>query len=152
LYNDFFNKNFLISLNLINNKYIYINDSFSYLTFKPFFSFFKLNKIDIPNFFKNTNSLRRNYNSNIFLKIVAYLMRKGLKYKTLIFFLKAVNLYFINSFLKNKEIFFNWKIIYIYFNNKYFINEHFKSFNKQQLIKNTFKNNIKYFYKNILLK
>jgi hypothetical protein len=61
----------------------HVEDSFEFLQHSAFHTFFVTNGIDVPRFFRKTRSVRRPINEVNLLKFNNYLMRKGMRYKTL---------------------------------------------------------------------
>jgi len=67
-----------------------VEDDFEYLRRSTFYDFFSNNKVDVPQFFRKTISVKRKINELPILKFTNYLMRHGKRYKTLKLILHAM--------------------------------------------------------------
>jgi len=92
------------------------SDDFDFLTYSSFYSFFISNRIDVPNYFNNTKSVRRGINNIPLLKFNNYFMRKGLRYRTLYLINSSLRL-LINDFRVLKDLnfvpFSSWKDFFL---------------------------------------
>jgi hypothetical protein len=68
-----------------------ISAKFTHLKTTRFDFFFKTNGVDIPKCFKRSNSLRRQQHGRLFLRLVNFFMRHGLKLRTLNLFNRTLN-------------------------------------------------------------
>lgn len=157
-----------IQSNLDNSNYLEIKqlqiNSFiqSYNFFKKshFINFFIKNQIDVPICFKKIKSLKKIIKTSIISKFINYLIKKGLKEKTNIFFFSEF-FHFFNYF-KSLNLKFNWFfflsfIINFYRYNLNFIENNFFVYKNNLMLNfNNFINNqnkIKnetFFWKNLL--
>ena len=125
-------------------------DSFWYLNYSTFNSFFAESLIDIPRCFKKTKSVKRPNNELDLVKFNNYFMRDGLRYKSFSFLTKslwnAVSELQYTNYRTNKT-YSTWKDLFLVFSslvfsNNYkqihFLNEEVTTFGHKQ--NNIFKN------------
>lgn len=144
--------NYLFFDEVEDNYGIYnVYESFNYLTYSFFFTFFSQNHVDIPTFFTKTKSTKRKVNQILILKFTNYLMKSGLRAKTLNY-LNSTIFNLIGGFLNLKNLInvtpSSWKNFYLIFNS-FVLNSTYGNLNFSKNEITTFGNTQTNLYKDI---
>ena len=108
---------------LLDSYSIELNsDTFEYLRYSHFNSFFYSSNVDRPRCLLSFWSSRRKINRHLVLKMTNYLMRKGNRQFSLNLVLKALSFSYEAHLLSfnNKSDYLNWQSIFFIMNNSYY--------------------------------